>query len=58
MRSQLISKAPMNNPICVWLGLDQILGIQQTQLFVFNCLLHLETLRKRLKVAPHKTSRK
>lgn len=54
--SQLISKGPMNNPVCVWLGVDQIMQIQQTQLCVFNCLLHLETLRKRLKVAPQKTS--
>lgn len=45
--AQLISKLHMNNPICVWLGFDQIMQIQQAQLCVFNCLQHLETLWER-----------
>lgn len=54
--SRLISAVHTKNPICVWLGFHQIAQIQHARLCVFNCLQHLETLRKRLKVAPEQTS--
>lgn len=45
---QLRSKVHRNNPICAWLGVDQIMQIQEAQLCVFNCLQHLGTLSEQV----------